>query len=84
MKTDNEFLDSYAVINRISNGITVSDIRGHFEIFNIRMQEITGYTMNEANRDGNFNALIHPGPTDRQGILKGLSEIYEEKESRES
>lgn len=79
MQIEDKLLDSNVVINKISDGITVSDARGHFEIFNIRMQEITGYAMNEANSTGDFNALIHPESKDRQDILKSLHEIDKEK-----
>jgi len=84
MQVDDELLDSHAVINKISDGITVSDARGHFEIFNVRMQEITGYSINEANSVEDFNTLIHPGSQDRQNIIISLSEIIKEKKYRET
>ena len=68
-------LNNDIVISRISEGITVSDANGHFEIFNVRMQEITGYSEEEANCAKDFNELIHPEFKDRQNILNSLSEI---------
>ena len=84
MQVDDELLDSLVVINKISDGITVSDSKGYFEVFNIRMQRITGYTMDEANKAGDFNALIHPKSKDRQDVIKSLSVIVNEKECRET
>ncbi len=79
-----ELLDSYAVINKISDGITVSDARGHFEVFNAKIREITGYTVDEANQVSDFNALIHPESKDQQEILKSLSEITKENKNQET
>lgn len=72
------------VIDKISEGITVSDANGHFEIFNLKMQEITGYTQEEANRAKDFNELIHPALKDRQDILKSLGEITQITGSHEA
>jgi PAS domain S-box-containing protein len=60
------------VINSIQEGITFSDERGNFEIFNRRMEELTGFTIEEANRSGDFSRLIYPNPEDRQKALDGL------------
>ena len=79
-----EYLDFYALINRISDGITVSDARGHFEVFNAQMKAMTGYTVDEANRAEDFNVLIHPESKDCQDILKSLGEITKEKKCRET
>ena len=84
MPIDEDLLDSHAVINKMNDGITVSDKKGFFEVFNVKMQEITGYTMDEANCVGDFNALIHPASQDRQDILKSLGEIVKEEKFREA
>lgn len=76
-------LDSHMVIDMISDGITVSDTQGYFEVFNLRMQEITGYTIDEANQAEDFNFLIYPAIEDRQEALKELSKIVTEKEYHE-
>ncbi len=47
------------------------------------MQEITNYTMNEANSSGDFNALIHPQSNDRQDMLKSLNVIVNENKKSE-
>lgn len=77
-------LSNENVIDKISEGITVSDANGHFEIFNLKVQEITGYTQEEANHAKDFNELIHPALKDRQDILKSLSEIAQVTGSREA
>ena len=63
------------VIERVTDGITVSDPEGHFEIFNSKMEEITGYTIDEANGAEDFSALIYPDSAERSRALVGLNEI---------
>lgn len=60
------------VINSIQEGITFSDEDGTFEIFNHQMEELTGYSMEEANRAGDFSRLIYPDPEDHRKALDGL------------
>ncbi len=63
------------VINTVGEGITFSDERGHFEVYNPRMQEITGYTMAEANAAADFSRLLYPEAEDHQRALDGLKEL---------
>ncbi len=70
------------VINTVSEGITFSDEKGYFEIFNAAMERITGYTQAEANA-GDFSRLLYPHTTDRQRALDGLKDLLEKKEMRE-
>jgi len=60
------------VVNSIQEGITFSNAEGRFEIFNPRMKELTGYTMEEANRSGDFTRLLYPDPDDHQRALDGV------------
>jgi diguanylate cyclase (GGDEF)-like protein/PAS domain S-box-containing protein len=74
------------VIEKIGEGITLSDETGHFEIFNSKMKELTGYTIDEANRSGDFNRLIYPDLSERNKTLEGISRViaehgYHEEES---
>ena len=48
------------VIDTVGEGITLSDRRGIFGIFNRQMQKITGYTAVEANACDDFLALLYP------------------------
>lgn len=59
------------VISTVSEGITLSDTEGHFEIFNRKMEELTGYTKEEANST-EFTSLLYPDAVDRQ---KGLDRM---------
>jgi PAS domain S-box-containing protein len=70
------------VVNTVSEGITFSDEKGHFEIFNNAMERITGYSYAEANT-GDFSQLLYPNPADRQRALDGLKDLLEKKEMRE-
>jgi PAS domain S-box-containing protein len=72
----------HTVINTASEGITFSDEKGFFEIFNNAMERITGYSHTEANA-GDFSLLLYPDPSDRQHALDGLKELLEKKEIRE-
>ncbi|EKD28827.1 MAG: sensory box histidine kinase/response regulator [uncultured bacterium] len=76
-------LDVLTVINKINDGITVSDDTGHFEIFNSRMREITGYTIEEANNTNDFSNLLHPSPEEHHIALSRISEIREKNEYKE-
>jgi PAS domain S-box-containing protein len=64
-----------AVINSVQEGITFSNAGGRFEVFNHRMTEITGYTMEEANRAGDFFRLIYPDQDDHQKALDGVKVV---------
>lgn len=71
------------VIERVTDGITVSDTNGHFEIFNSKMEEITGYTIDEANNAEDFSALIYPDPSERSRAVGGIREIISHDGYRE-
>jgi PAS domain S-box-containing protein len=67
------------VINTVNEGITFSDEKGHFEVFNATMERITGYTKEEANA-GDFSKLLYPDPDLRQKALDGMKELLEKGE----
>jgi len=69
--------DIEKIIEEIGVGITVSDASGRFEIFNAKMQEITGYLPGEVNA-GDFNALIYPDSKARRRALDGINEVIKE------
>jgi PAS domain S-box-containing protein len=48
------------IINTVNEGITLSDENGFFEVFNPRMVDLTGYSLNEANDTPDFNRLLSP------------------------
>lgn len=70
------------VINTVNDGITYSDEKGRFEVFNPAMEKLTGYTMMEANA-GDFSRLLYPDPAARQQALDGLKELLEKGEVRD-
>lgn len=65
------------VLGAVKEGITFSDEKGKFLIFNPEMEELTGYSMAEANGGGEFIDLIHPEAEDKQRILGALSKMHE-------
>ncbi len=77
---EDEILATHAIIDNISIGLSLSDQRGRFVIFNHRMQEITGYAMEEINKQ-DLAVLIYPDPVDRQEAINRLNEITIESEA---
>ncbi|OGU73308.1 MAG: hypothetical protein A3H45_14290 [Ignavibacteria bacterium RIFCSPLOWO2_02_FULL_55_14] len=65
------------VIDTVGEGITFSDEKGTFEIFNKKFEELTGYTKEEANAADDFSALIHIDPAAHRAGLDRLREVME-------
>ncbi|MGA7161258.1 MAG: PAS domain S-box protein [Bacteroidota bacterium] len=63
------------VIDTVSDGVTFSDVNGRFTVFNSRMKEITGYSMEEANAAEDFSSKLYPHPVDHQRALDGIKEV---------
>jgi PAS domain S-box-containing protein len=60
------------ILNTVKEGITFSNEWGHFEVFNPEMENLTGYSMAEANACGDFTTLLYPKPNERQMALDRL------------
>jgi len=71
---EEEIVASYAVIDNISAGLTLSDKRGRFVIFNHAMQQVTGYTLEEINTQG-LDVLLYPDPEERKKAIARLDGI---------
>lgn len=63
------------VIETVGEGITLSDSNGYFEIFNSKMEEITGYTKEEVGQQGDFLSLLYPDRIEHQKAIAGIQEI---------
>ncbi len=72
-----------SIIETVGDGITLSDKRGYFEIFNSRMEEITGYTREEVNSCDYFLRCMYPDPQDYQQAATGIQEIVQKGGSRD-
>ena len=70
-------------IETVGEGITLSNDNGYFEIFNSKIEEITGYTKQEANQSSNFLRLLYPGLEEYHQTLAGLQEIREQGGTRD-
>jgi PAS domain S-box-containing protein len=66
------------VIDSVQEGITFSDTEGKFKVFNQRMTEITGYTMEEANEAGDFTFLLYPDSSDPRKVLDGVRGVIDQ------
>lgn len=64
------------IIEAVDEGITLSDKEGYFEVFNSRMQEITGYTKEEANSNKKFITLLYPDPEKLKEAYEGIEEVF--------
>lgn len=71
------------VLETVGEGITLSNAAGRFEVFNSRMEEITGYTKEEANNCANFLALLYPDYQEYLKALSGVQEVIENKGLRD-
>ena len=66
------------VIETVGEGITLSDETGYFEIFNSKMEEITGYAKEEANGCHDFLRLLYPNPDDYYKATNGIQAMREQ------
>jgi PAS domain S-box-containing protein len=64
------------IVNTVSEGITLGDENGFFEVFNPRMVELTGYSLNEANDTPDFNRLLSPSEDEYQRMLIKQKELW--------
>ena len=74
-KVEETLMRFASVIERVDEGITLSDARGHFVIYNSKMGDITGYTMQEANNHGDFLDLLYPDPEERRAARRRLGDV---------
>ena len=72
----------HTVIDSAEEGITLSDAEGHFEIFNAKMNEITGYTREEANTSTDFTTILYLDPHERKKALENNTETVKKGISR--
>lgn len=85
-KTEKELLENFQlflkVIETVGEGITLSDAEGNFAIFNSKMEQLTGYTKEEAEKNGDFLQLLYPEKYRHETAVAGIEEIMEKKEVR--
>ncbi len=71
-----------AVFETVGEGITLSDETGYFDIFNSKMEVITGYTKEDANNSDDFLALLYPQPSERQTAIDGIHQVRQTEKYR--
>ncbi|MEK6650856.1 MAG: response regulator, partial [Bacteroidota bacterium] len=71
------------VVSTVDEGITFSDEHGFFEIFNLKMEILTGYSKEEANQTPDFSALLYPDPLEHQSGLDRLQQVLDNGSIRE-
>lgn len=72
------------VLGTVKEGITFSDEAGHFELYNLEMERLTGYSKEEANTCADFIKLIYPTHEEQGRAFKGLTELLSEGMSPEA
>ncbi|MBD2545942.1 MULTISPECIES: PAS domain S-box protein [Planktothricoides] len=65
------------ILETVAEGITFGEETGKFELFNSKMEEITGYTKSEANSCENFLARLYPEPREYKKAMTGFKKIIE-------
>lgn len=76
---EEEIFATQTVIDNIGVGLSLSDKKGRFVIFNHKIQEITGYTMEEIEiNKQDFSVLLYPDLKERQKAISRLGMITAE------
>jgi len=65
------------VLTSIKEGITFSDDSGYFAIFNAGMENLTGYTIAEANASSDFTSFLYPDHSEHHKALRRLQQLQE-------
>ncbi len=65
------------VLTSIKEGITFSDDRGYFAIFNTGMENLTGYSISEANSSRDFANFLFPDRIEHDKSLQRLQQLQE-------
>ena len=65
------------VIDSVGEGITLSDFEGRFDIYNKKMEEITGYNQEEANRK-NIVEQIYPEHDQRIRVYRDIERLMKQ------
>lgn len=71
------------IIETVQEGITLSDKNGRYDIFNSAMEQLTGYTMAEANASGDFSRVLYFHEDNRTQTLDDLKILLEKGQSTE-
>ncbi|MCM8790688.1 MAG: ATP-binding protein [Candidatus Omnitrophica bacterium] len=66
-----------AVIEHIDEGITLTDSQGHFVIYNSKMGDLTGYSVEEANSFKDFMIKLIPDTEGRDKVRESAEKALE-------
>lgn len=70
-----------SIIETVSEGITLSNEVGYFDVFNHRMEEITGYTKKDVNNMSNFLSFLYPTYQRHARALREINELNQKKQT---
>ena len=71
------------VLETVKEGIIFSDEKGHFEVYNSKMELLTGYSKEEANRSSDFMALLYPDAKENRRARERLETLLRENKEQE-
>jgi len=71
------------IVNTVNEGITLRDENGFFELFNPRMEELTGYTLKEANDHPDFFKLLSSSEDEYRRTLSQKEKLLTEGKARD-
>ncbi len=64
-----------AILDSVNDGVTLCDITGCFDVFNPRMEEITGYSHEDANKHPDFRRVLYSNPQRRHQAIMRMTDI---------
>jgi PAS domain S-box-containing protein len=64
------------IVNTVNEGITLNDKSGFFEVYNLRMEELTGYSLNEINGNHDFNRMLSSTEDDYQRMFSREEQLW--------
>ncbi len=86
-KTESNLVESEerlrTVLEVVNDGISFSDEKGFFFLYNSAMERLTGYSMQEANTCADFSRLIYPNDEDWKIAISGIADLIFRGATRE-
>ncbi|MCB1189501.1 MAG: PAS domain S-box protein [Leptospiraceae bacterium] len=73
----------YNIIEKIGEGLTLINKHGYFDVYNLKMEQLTGYTKEECNSDKNILHDLFPEKFDLKRILRKVYKLKREGDSVE-
>ncbi len=73
----------FTLLTAVKKGITLGPTIGDFVLFNPAMEAFTGYSMEEANQNPEFLAMLYPDQEERERLLTQIGKLHYQGETWE-